>query len=63
MCLLRHEDEQAQKALQDKQKFELLMSIANVFVWEYDVGKRCFLRMSHFAKSLVFRIKPFQSKS
>ena len=36
MCLLRHEDEQAQKALQDKQKFELLMSIANVFVWEYD---------------------------
>lgn len=62
MCLLRHEDEQAQKALQDKQKFELLMSIANVFVWEYDVGKKVFSANESLCQKLGVPHKTFPIK-
>lgn len=56
---LRHEDDQEQKALQAKLKFELLMSIANVFVWEYDVEKATFTANESLCQKLGLQHIPY----
>ena len=35
-------EERIERVLHEQEKFDLLLSMANMYIWEYDVGKREF---------------------
>ncbi|MCB7430655.1 GGDEF domain-containing protein, partial [Erysipelatoclostridium ramosum] len=37
---VRTMEERLERVLHEQEKFDLLLSMANMYIWEYDVGKR-----------------------
>lgn len=56
---IRAMDERIERVLHEQQKFSLLMSMANMYIWEYDVVKKEFSANQSLCDKLGLQMRPY----
>lgn len=56
-----HEKSNAEDQMQEKQKFEILLSLSNMYIWEYDVPNQMFSANQALCEKLGLENKPYSA--